>query len=1134
MRKAIFAMFRAVLAVALALAVARAAPADSVVLLVEDAPSDGLVAVPVDLTLAIRHCELQLDGTEGIRGKTAEGAPVPLQFVPDDRFNAADNYSGLLVMQLPEPQPAEVFLDFGAAPPANGAPWNGVVRTAWVEAHHDPAAQGGFPSALTILPSKKTLEGIRWADRVHHRELGSFNLANDPQPSIQLAASGPLCTVVRVRARYIRADSQQPSSEPRAVYDWFYFHEYPLVMVRARATQSEAFTWHEHHFLELQFDQQELPRWAGGDPLEQGQFVNATASRSLSPWALVSDGKSGVGMFSAGSVLVYDAPHEQGNYIQARGDQAWQAWSGTELEKSASLWIGSAEEPATAVRTAAQTRAAPAQVVATTDDVHSRIREAAQRLRELPPEQADDLWWQTAAGQLEQQGRFDEAVAAAAGEKPDAWTTIRASRLGLILQRTPDGVQLVSLQHVTRGVELAAGKPLPLFAVVLRNVDTQHEVRLTADRGWRETRIEQADANPTVTITWEGPTGAGPSGLRVVARLTPDAAQSSLRWQFAAENLGEKWSVWRVVFPQLAVAELGAESRLLYPQTCGVVASDAWRSPFRFQGRYPGGWTTMQFFAAYQAKGETGLYVAVHDPWGSTKELSAIGRPNDRAVELSFDHPAADMGVAGNGFELCGEAVWQLLPGDWYDAARIYRRWVRSEARWFPELTEDGRADTPLWMRQLPVWALGGGAPEQCVDAVERFARFLDVPSGFHWYNWHQIPFDNDYPHYFPAKDGFADGVSRLQMSGVYVMPYINGRLWDTRDRKAEDFQFTETAMPAVSKNEAGEPYTETYGSKEEDGSPVRLGVMCPTTDLWQRKQREIVLRLFNEYGVKGVYMDQIAAASPTLCFDSSHGHPLGGGHWWTEGYWGLLDRIRREMPDGCMLTTECNGEPYIRWFDGYLTWHWQYEGQVPAFPAVYGGSIQMFGRSYGGGPTRDLALRMRAAEQLVFGEQLGWINPGVVDEEENAAFFRRMVRLRWQLRRYFYAGEMGRPPRLGSDIPTVRADWQWHGERWVTTDAVRTGAWLLPQERRAVLLAVNVSDEEVNTQVEYDPADHGLPGERIRVTPITGNQAGKPLTSRREIRLPVVLGPRETMAWELGVEPDAAEDANASSVSGG
>jgi len=88
------------------------------------------------------------------------------------------------------------------------------------------------------------------------------------------------------------------------------------------------------------------------------------------------------------------------------------------------------------------------------------------------------------------------------------------------------------------------------------------------------------------------------------------------------------------------------------------------------------------------------------------------------------------------------------------------------------------------------------------------------------------------------------------------------------------------------------------------------------------------------------------------------------------------------------MLTTECNAEPFVKWFDGYLTWHWQHDGQVPAFPAVYGGAIQMFGRAYRGGPTKDLALRMKAGQQLVFGEQIGWIDPNIVREERECRVF--------------------------------------------------------------------------------------------------------------------------------------------------
>ena len=217
------------------------------------------------------------------------------------------------------------------------------------------------------------------------------------------------------------------------------------------------------------------------------------------------------------------------------------------------------------------------------------------------------------------------------------------------------------------------------------------------------------------------------------------------------------------------------------------------------------------------------------------------------------------------------------------------------------------------------------------------------------------------------------------------------------------------------------------------------------------------------------------------------------------------------------MLTTECNAEPFVRWMDGYLTWHWQYDGQVPVFPAVYGGTVQMFGRAYRGGETKDLALRMKAGQQLVFGEQIGWLNPDVANEEGNAEFFRRMVLLRWHLRRYFYAGEMARPPKLIGPIPSVRADWQWSGEWWVTTDAVLTGAWRLPGEGKLALLFVNVSDETVTADFKFDGQAYGLASSKLRLGVIRGGEDAKkagetPLRFERTI----TFEPRDAFAWEL------------------
>ncbi len=676
-----------------------------------------------------------------------------------------------------------------------------------------------------------------------------------------------------------------------------------------------------------------------------------------------------------------------------------------------------------------------------------------------------------------------------------------------------DGLSLTRLYDQFERRELLATNTPALFQLVLRRAGGTNALTVDATRGWRSATLRRTRRG--FEARWDDPRQGGLGGIAVVATAVADARSSAWRWRLRVENTNTDWSVWRATFPQVALASLGKYAGVFYPRGAGEVQSGLWDRRLRIQNTYPNGWCSMQFVAAFtDAVNPAGLYLGLHDPWGSVKDIGVESDPVGRTVRFWFDHPAEDMGVAGNEFDLSGEAVWQLLRGDWFDAALIYKSWAKREAHWWPRKA-GARLDTPAWMRGLNAWAQTGGPVSECVTNVLRFREFLGEPVGFHWYNWHQIPFDNDYPHYFPAKPDFAAGVETLEKAGVHVMPYINGRLWDTHDRGAEDYEFSRLALPATAKRPDGQPFVETYSSRETNGQKVALAVMCPTTRLWQETVQGIVLRLLDEYGASGVYIDQITAASPALCMDALHRHPLGGGHWWNEGYWRMLEAMRQSMPAGTMLTSECNSEPFLRWLDGYLTWHWQFEGQVPAFPAVYGGTIQMFGRAYRGGPTKNLALRMKAAQQLVFGEQLGWLDPGIINEPENAMFFRDMVRRRAQFNRYFTTGEMARPPRFTTPTPKVKADWQWSGEWWVTTDAVLTGAWQIPAEKRMVLLFINVSDEQVKTSWRFDPPAYGLRSGRFRLQTNPGGP-GEPARLTAPFTQELILEGRKSQAWEL------------------
>ncbi len=721
------------------------------------------------------------------------------------------------------------------------------------------------------------------------------------------------------------------------------------------------------------------------------------------------------------------------------------------------------------------------------------------------------------------------AITSSAAQEPVKPTAmLTAGDLRVTVAEGEGGIRVTGLVDLATQAEMLASPPLPLFTLTLRQGPTGEEVRLGADAGWRQVEIAGQGSNQ-LELKWIAAEDQRLAGIRVVAQLAADSAAHAVRWHLEVDNENRDWGVWRMVFPQLAIADLGEQACTFLPRGPGEEQPGLWQRPFQFRDTYPGAWMTMQFMAAYDRARQTGLYVGLHDPTGSTKDLAVESRPAEHSVLLQFDVPAPSMGQPGTGFPMEGEAVWQLIRGDWFDAAVIYRDWVRQHAGWYPLLSPEGRDDTTPEMRTLAAWALGGADPwptggppsAEKLDETKKFGALFGTPVGMHWYGWHQRPFDNDYPHYFPAKDGFKEAVADLQASGVLVMPYINGRLWDTRDRDVADAEFSQLAKPYAVKDEQGNVVTEEYGSKESDGSPVKFAVMCPATTFWQDRVYDITMELYRTYGVKGVYIDQIAASAARLCFDPSHGHPLGGGHWWADGYRQMLDRIRRDMPAGSFLTTECNAEAYVRWFDGYLTWHWQHDGQVPAFPVVYGGSLQMFGRSYGGGETRDLALRMKAGQQLTFGEQIGWISPSVLAEQENAEFLKAVIGLRRRLQQYFAMGEMARPPKVDGAIPSVKADWGWGGGNWwVTTNSLLTSTWLLPRENRLAVILVNVSDQPITATVALDAKEYGIEAKHLRGQVLTWHGASESFPSDAAVCREVVLQPHEAQAWEFKPDP--------------
>lgn len=579
--------------------------------------------------------------------------------------------------------------------------------------------------------------------------------------------------------------------------------------------------------------------------------------------------------------------------------------------------------------------------------------------------------------------------------------TICAGTLEATLRVTSAGASLTALTDLTIDKTVFHGEK-PLMRLTLRTLADGTDQELDTSDGWDSCALTGN------TLVFRR------TGVTLILGWTVDGVNSSIAWTSSVQITDPAYSVTEAVYPPL-YSDCGSSVRVFHPYACGIVHKT--EDPMNICTPYPSYGASMEYMALWDEATGRGIYCGIHDRHGSFKWMAVSSDGKTAAAEAKY--PCTDLGRSANSQTLPGQCVWRAYSGGWFEAAMIYKAWVMAGTDFTPPADH---ANVPDWMMETSHWWLTNlDETGNYLKTLYEAEADLGVSSGVHLYCWHRNPFDNDYPHYFPVIDRFPADVAEMQNRGFHVMPYINGRLWDTRDQGDRDWLFTTLAKQYACKDDKGELITEIYDSKESDGSPVVLAVMCPTTARWSDKVYENCIRLMKDYGVDAVYVDQIASAPPHLCCDDGHSHPAGGGSWWIEAYSRMAERINLALPRSKTITTEGTSDAYMKNIGGYLSWDWVYDGQVPAVTAVYAGRVAIFGRCYG--VLRDpMAVRIISSQSWMSGEGMGWIGPGQYLGLEPATkqLYRAMVRSRAEYARFFLTGEMVCPPAVKSDLPDV------------------------------------------------------------------------------------------------------------------
>ena len=626
----------------------------------------------------------------------------------------------------------------------------------------------------------------------------------------------------------------------------------------------------------------------------------------------------------------------------------------------------------------------------------------------------------------------------------------------------------------------------PLFTVTVRELATKEDSVFSSMDGWGEVTVRERGGQ--VRFFFRG----HESGIDLAVAVTANPTEKGVTFETDISNLDDRYSVMEASYPIPTVENDIFD--LFITSGPGRVIKDFRHKGGKFSWMYPSSRFCMQYMAVF-AEGDA-LYLGHHDREARTKYYTIACTEEEMTLGVSY--PAEYMGLPANSFSLRGGATWEYIHGDWYDCALRYGEFVKT-ADWLPVLGDYGRPDTPDYFKEIPFWIMDfmPNIPEQGDNMPEtlryrnnsdkdawwkeaiRLKEALGLPVGYHIYNWHKNAFNIDYPHFLPAKDDFKDGVKRVQEAGIYITPYINASSWESRDNApTPEESFAVSGIHEAAKDKDGNLYVEVYPQVKPDGQKTNLIGVCPSSPVWQRMISRLSEKIEDELSVDGIYYDQTAAMGARPCADPTHRHAPGNSGAWVEGTRAFFRRIRAEKDENKFSFSECNAEPYMDSFDGYLTWHWGENGEVPAFAVIYSKYITMLGRVINGWRKGDSVYsRYTFAKSFVQGQQLGWINHDVQDNKEVFPFLYKLAHMRYEERALFVTGTMLRPPHVETELPVhTSTPHMWGGEDLVVPTVI-CGGWKAKDEKKHLFI-FNIRDEAGECKVSLRASEYGITDE--------------------------------------------------------
>jgi hypothetical protein len=584
-----------------------------------------------------------------------------------------------------------------------------------------------------------------------------------------------------------------------------------------------------------------------------------------------------------------------------------------------------------------------------------------------------------------------------------------------------------------------------------------------------------------------------------------------------------------------------------------ALLTDSAGRPRRLEWVYPGA-LSLQALALYEENGP-GFYAASHDTMAYHKTFAVWGDADSSiGFELAqlLENPAKPKTEWMQPYPV----AIGTFRGDWITAAERYREW--GTRQYWARESRLKRGLVPQWLTNTAIWVWNRGRSPGVIPPAIALQKALGLPVSVYWHWWHHAPYDTGFPDYLPPREGvdsFTTAIAEAHAAGIHAMVYMNQRLWCTGTRSWT----AEHAARAAVKERDGSVREEVYNVFD----PQPCATMDVTTPLWQNKYGGMADTVLRQYHVDGVYMD--LAVLSLVCWDTTHGHPVGGGHYWMDGFRELERGIRSRATEhagatnaaGKILAGEGAGESWLPELDLMLTLQVSQERYsapgsgwepIPFFQAVY----HPYGLTYGNysslvmppyddlwpakfAPDHPLALLderfrrqfyLEQARAFVWGLQPTIANflPSQLEKRPaETSYMLRLARLRKSAAEFLQYGSFVRAPEL--HVPTVDVDLSrisiyaaQRGGPVMSKDrypGAISAAWRSSDGDVAIAIA-SIVDAPITTTITIDPADYRLPagGRIVRIDDAGSHQIGTFGASR--VKAPLEIPAAGALVIEL------------------